>query len=330
MLDEPSNVKDIPIEIKPKEWIMRQTLISLLITVLAAAHLAAAPEQEQTQSNDQMGGSESGDTIVDIASGDSQFETLVTALQEAGLVETLSGGGPFTVFAPTNSAFEALPNGTLESLLDNPDALADVLLYHVVEGRVPAADVTGMSSAQSVQGQPLVVSTNGGVMINDATVTATDITASNGVIHVIDTVLTPPSGNLVEVATNAGSFDTLVTAVQEAGLVETLSGEGPFTVFAPTDEAFNALPDGTLDSLLNNPQQLAEVLTYHVVSGRVFSGDVVNINEASTVQGSNIAVSLQDGSVMLNESATVQQTDILATNGVIHVIDSVILPPSMQ
>lgn len=132
---------------------------------------------------------------------------------------------------------------------------------------------------------------------------------------------------IVDVAI-AGGFDTLVAAVQAAGLVETLSGEGPFTVFAPTDEAFAALPEGTLDALLADPEALADILTYHVVSGKVLAADVVGLTSATTVQGSDIAISVVDGSVLLNDSATVTATDVEASNGVIHVIDAVILPPT--
>jgi len=132
---------------------------------------------------------------------------------------------------------------------------------------------------------------------------------------------------IVDVAVNNG-FNTLVAAVQAAGLVETLQGDGPFTVFAPTDEAFAALPEGTLDSLLEDPEALAEILTYHVVSGTVLAADVVGLDAATTVQGDDISIEVVDGNVDLNGSATVVATDVMASNGVVHVIDQVILPPA--
>ena len=132
---------------------------------------------------------------------------------------------------------------------------------------------------------------------------------------------------IVEVAVGAG-FNTLVAAVEAAGLVETLQSEGPFTVFAPTDEAFAALPEGVLDGLLADPAALAEVLTYHVVSGKVLAADVVGLETATTVQGEDIAIAVVDGTVVLNGSSNVVTTDVMASNGVIHVIDAVILPPS--
>jgi uncharacterized surface protein with fasciclin (FAS1) repeats len=131
-------------------------------------------------------------TIVDIAAGNPDFSILVTAVTEAGLAETLSGEGPFTVFAPTNAAFAKLPEGTIESLLQDKEALTKVLTYHVVAGKVMAADVVKLQSATTVQGQEVTVNTTGGkVMINDSEVIQADIEASNGVIHVIDTVLLP-------------------------------------------------------------------------------------------------------------------------------------------
>lgn len=133
--------------------------------------------------------------------------------------------------------------------------------------------------------------------------------------------------DIVDVAIGAGSFETLVTAVQAAGLVETLRGEGPFTVFAPTDEAFAKLPEGTVEGLLEDPEQLAAILTYHVVAGEVTSNEVVELTEAQTVNGAMLDIRVENGNVMVND-AMVTQTDIQASNGVIHVIDSVILPPS--
>ena len=135
-------------------------------------------------------------------------------------------------------------------------------------------------------------------------------------------------GDIVEVATEAGSFGTLLQAATAAGLVDTLKGEGPFTVFAPTDEAFAALPAGTLDSLLADPEALKQILLYHVVSGKVTADQVVNLTSADSVAGPAIAIAVKDGTVYLNDSAKVVTTDIEASNGVIHVIDAVILPPA--
>ena len=269
-------------------------------------------------------------TIVDIAVRDGRFSILVAALQAAELVETLSGAGPFTVFAPTDDAFAKLPEGSVESLLGDIPALTDVLLYHVVEGNATAADVVTLESAATVQGGSVAIKVDGDtVMVNDAQVIVTDIEASNGVIHVIDTVLIPPQelGSIVDIAVGDGRFGTLVAALQAAELVETLSGAGPFTVFAPTDDAFAKLPAGTVESLLADLPALTDVLLYHVVASNVMAADVVTLESAATVQGGSVAIKVVGDSVMVND-AQVIVTDIEASNGVIHVIDSVLIPPT--
>jgi len=268
--------------------------------------------------------------IVDTAVSAGSFKTLVAAVKAAGLVDTLKGEGPFTVFAPTDDAFAKLPEGTIETLLkpENKGKLQSILTYHVVAGNVAAADVVKLTSAATVQGQNVDIAvTDGVVKIDNANVVKTDIHTSNGVIHVIDSVILPEDKNIVELAVEAGSFKTLVAAVQAAGLAETLSGEGPFTVFAPSDEAFAKLPEGTVENLLKpeNKDQLAAVLTYHVVPGKVMAADVVKLKSAKTVNGKDVAIAVADGTVKLND-ANVVATDIESSNGVIHIIDSVILP----
>lgn len=265
--------------------------------------------------------------IIATAMGNPDFSTLVTAIKAAGLVETLQGKGPFTVFAPTNSAFAKVDPKALEGLLANKPALTGVLTYHVVSGNVMAADVTKLKFADTVNGQRVTISTDGGVMVNNAKVTATDIKCSNGVIHVIDTVIMPETADIVAVAGKAGQFKTLAAALEAAGLVSTLQGEGPFTVFAPTDAAFAKLPKGTLEDLLKpeNREKLKGILTYHVVPGRVFSDQAVKAGTAKTVQGQSVTIAVKDGKPMVND-AGIAKTDINASNGVIHVIDTVIMP----
>jgi uncharacterized surface protein with fasciclin (FAS1) repeats len=258
-------------------------------------------------------------------------------VQAAGLVDTLKSEGPFTVFAPTDDAFAKLPAGTVEGLLkpENKQALTDILLYHVVSGKVMAADVVGLTSATTVLGKDVAIKVDmGNVYINDAQVIITDIETSNGVIHVIDTVILPPAeeaakNTIVDIAVADGRFTTLVAALQAAELVETLSGEGPFTVFAPTDDAFAKLPAGTVEDLLKpeNKQALTDILLYHVVSGKVMAADVVGLTSAPTVLGKDITITVKDGKVYLNDTIQVIITDIEASNGVIHVIDAVLLPP---
>ncbi len=323
-------------------------LVSMLVLTLVLA--ACAPQVTPTAAPTAMPEptaapteAPAAKTIVDIAASDERFTTLVAAVQAAGLAETLSGEGPFTVFAPTNDAFAALPAGTVENLLlpENKQQLTDILLYHVVPGKVMAADAValdGQMADTALEGKQIAIAADmGNVTLNEnVKVIITDLAAANGVIHVIDTVLLPPSDeaamekqDIVDTAVADGRFTTLVAAVQAAGLVETLKGEGPFTVFAPTDDAFAALPAGTLDSLLlpENKQQLIDILTYHVTPGKVLAADVIGLTEAPTVLGKNINVKVEDGKVFLNDNVQVVITDIETSNGVIHVIDAVLLPP---
>ena len=288
-------------------------------------------------------------TIVDIAVEDGRFTTLVAAVQAADLVDTLNSEGSFTVFAPTDDAFAALPEGTIEALLADIPALTDILLYHVVAGKVMAADVVGLdgqSAETALAGKSIDIKVDGDkVILNEnVNVIITDIEASNGVIHVIDTVLLPPSDeamsedamgekmDIVDTAVADGRFTTLVAAVQAAELVDTLKSEGPFTVFAPTDDAFAALPAGTLDSLLlpENKQQLTDILLYHVVAGKVMAADVIGLDGQSAetaLAGKSISIKIDGENVILNDSVNVIITDIETSNGVIHVIDAVLLPP---
>lgn len=269
--------------------------------------------------------------IVDTAIAAGNFKTLAAALQAAGLVETLKGKGPFTVFAPTDEAFAKLPAGTVESLLkpENKAKLVAILTYHVVGAEVLAKDVkTG--SADTVNGQRIdIVAKDGKVTIDGANVVKTDIKASNGVIHVLDSVILPADKDLVQTAVAAGQFKTLATLLEKAGLVDALKGKGPFTVFAPTDDAFAKLPKETVDSLLKseNKEQLASILKYHVLSGRVFSDAAAKGASVASLQGSKVNTKTEGGKVKV-EAATVVKADIEASNGVIHVIDSVIMPPA--
>ncbi len=269
--------------------------------------------------------------IVDTAVGAGKFNTLVAAVKAAGLVETLKGSGPFTVFAPTDEAFSNLPEGTVATLLkpENKEKLQAILTYHVVPGSVMAADVVKLNKAKTVQGQDVAIKVDGGkVKVNGANVIATDIKCSNGVIHIIDAVILPSeTPDIVDTAVKAGQFTTLVAAVKAAGLVDTLKGEGPFTVFAPTDAAFGKLPTEAIQDLLKpeNKEKLASILTYHVVPGKVMAADVVELTSATTVNGQKATIKVVDGKVMI-DGAQVVKTDIECGNGVIHVIDSVIMP----
>lgn len=290
-----------------------------LLTVLAALMLTATAgtAEEKAAKSD----------IVDTAAGAKGFSTLVAAVKAADLVDTLKGDGPFTVFAPNDAAFAKLPKGTLEALLktENKLKLASILKFHVVSGKVMAKDVAKLTEAQTVFGQKVSIDTKDGVKVNGAKVIKADIECSNGVIHVIDSVILPK--DIVGIAAANDDFSTLVAAVKAAGLVETLQGEGPFTVLAPNNAAFDKLPEGTVTELLKpeNKEKLAGILKFHVISGNVMAADVVKLSEATTVQGQKVSIEVKDGSVYVN-GAKVIATDIKCSNGVIHVLESVILP----
>ena len=295
----------------------------LLLAVLAVSALFPSVAFAQSSS-----AADQPQTIVQIAAGNPQFSTLVAAVKAAGLVDTLNGDGPFTVFAPTDAAFNKLGKATIDKLLADPAALKNILLYHVVPGEKMAADVLSMSSAETVEGSPVVFKQVGSqVYVNNARIATTDIQAKNGVIHVINSVITPPSMDIVDTAAANPQFTTLVAAVKAAGLVDTLKGKGPYTVFAPTNAAFNKLGKATINSLLADPAALKSILLYHVVPGAVYSGDAVKLASAKTANGADVVISQRNGQLYIN-NARVVTSDILTTNGVIHVIDTVITPPS--
>lgn len=267
-------------------------------------------------------------TLADLAVADPQFSTLVTALKAADMVGALQGAGPLTVFAPTNAAFAALPAGELDKLLADKAALKTVLSHHVVASRLDASTLKTTPRANSLAGFPLLVDTRTGVKIGPATVTAADVLATNGILHVVDKVILPPQGSIVDLAKATPELSTLVTAVGEAGLVDALSGKGPLTVFAPTNQAFSALPKGALDRLLKDKAALADVLKHHVSPQAIYASDLKDGQSLSTLRGTDkLAVTVSSQGVTIG-GAKVVIKDVLATNGVVHVIDTVIVPPA--
>ncbi len=261
--------------------------------------------------------------IVEVASEAGSFQTLLTAAKAAGLVDALKGEGPLTVFAPTDEAFGKLPEGTVASLLkpENKDKLATILKYHVVAGRVPAKQALRLPSADTLAGPTILLTRHGGgLRVDQAKVVQADIEASNGIIHVIDEVILPK--DIVGRAKSTGTFRTLLAAAKAAGLVDALKGEGPLTVFAPTDAAFAKLPEGTVESLLEpaNRKKLASILTYHVVAGSV----ELPPRQIETLHGEAIRIAPAGG--MRVNGAGIALANVKTTNGVIHVIDRVLLP----
>tara|TARA_B100001057_G_scaffold352076_1_gene353675 strand:+ start:6875 stop:8383 length:1509 start_codon:yes stop_codon:yes gene_type:complete len=336
-------------------------------------------------------------TVVDVIVNSENHTTLETAVVTAGLVETLSGEGPFTVFAPTDDAFDALPEGTLDAVLADMELLTSILTHHVAAGAVFSTDLADGMMVTTLNGTELMVTINeNGVMIDNAMVTVADYEADNGVVHVIDAVLIPENEceddnetieqlfgamfisdcealvgflmtnynyseyqacnwdgqpmfslesnvseicgcacqnveeettTVVDIIANSDNHNTLEYALGEAGFIEYLSGEGPFTVFAPTDDAFDALPEGTLDAVLTDFELLASILKYHVVTGSVYSTDLTDGMMVTTLEGADLMVTIDENGVMIN-NAMVTVADYEADNGVVHVIDAVLIPES--
>ena len=292
-----------------------------MMTMLVIASLMASPIVVADDTQD----------IPTNAQNTGVHDSLVAALSHAGLVSALQADGPFTVFAPTDDAFAAagIDLSTFDTDEENA-TLSDILLYHVVSGSVAASDVTDGMSAEALNGDDLSFTvSDGSVMVNDATVTTADVMASNGIIHVIDKVLMPPAdlADIPTVAQGTGIHTSLVAAVVQAELLTTLQGDGPFTVFAPTDDAFAAagIDLAALDTE-EGKAALTDILLYHVVSGAVPSSAVTDGMSAAAVNGDDLSFTVGEG-VMVND-ANVVLADVPASNGVIHVIDKVLMPPA--
>jgi uncharacterized surface protein with fasciclin (FAS1) repeats len=312
---------------------LSQFVSSLAFVGLVFVFLSGASAQQECSGSKAKGASHqdaNDKDIVEVAVAAGKFNTLAAAVKAAGLLDALKAQGPLTVFAPTDEAFAKLPKGTLENLLkpENKAKLVSILTYHVASGKLLAADVTKATGVMSLQGQRLSFKLAGdAVMIEGATVVMADVMARNGVIHAIDHVVMPTDKHIVEVATGAGKFATLLAAATAAGLGDTLATGGPFTVFAPTDDAFAKLPKGTVENLLKpeNKEKLAAILTLHVVSGRIDSTGAAAARQAKSLQGGTLEFAAMGGGLTVN-GAKIVAADVNASNGLIHVIDTVILP----
>ena len=323
------------------------TTILICAAALAAVASISAASPAKTAATGQK-------NIVQTAVAAGKFKTLVSLVKKAGLAGTLSAPGTLTVFAPTDHAFANLKKNNLalyNQVAGNKKLLRSVLTYHVVGKRIPAAAAIAAAKkglkVKTVQRESIALSFKGGriVLNSSARVVIPNVKASNGVIHAIDAVLVPPSiseqpaptQSIVQIAAGNPDFSTLVSLVQKAGLVEAISTPGPFTVFAPTNEAFAKLAKAapaTYAAVLADPGLLVKVLTYHVVAGDIDSAQAIAVarqnGTVKPLEGEHISLALKDGKLTLNGSATVVTADILATNGVIHVIDTVIVPPSLS
>jgi transforming growth factor-beta-induced protein len=311
------------------------------------------------------------DPAATAASNNPQLTTLVAAVKAAGLVDTLNGPGPFTIFAPANSAFDKLPAGTVDTLVkpENKATLTSILTYHVIAGKkLSSVDLAKTSSYKTVNGESIDVKVSGkSITVNGTTkVVLADVQVANGTVFIIDSVLMPKkpapaaaassSGVASEAdaakvgvpATGKGSLQgmaqdpaataasnnpqltTLVAAVKAAGLVDTLNGPGPFTIFAPVNSAFDKLPAGTVDTLVKpeNKAKLTAILTLHVIAGKkLSSAELVKGGSFDTVNGAKVTITAGTGkSIMINGKAMTILADVQVANGTVHLIDSVLLP----
>lgn len=303
-------------------------------TILLATALGASATLLQACGG---GDDEPQRNIVEVAQNTPELSILVEAVVVAGLAPALSTG-TLTVFAPTNAAFAALLTElgvTKEALLANKPLLTAVLTYHVLGSTVVRADVPLGKAITPLSGGFFKIENAGGLKVTDGrnrvtNITTTDIQASNGVVHLVDRVLLPADKDIVATASALPDFSILVEAVAAAGLVGTLQGAGPFTVFAPTNAAFAALLmelGVTKEALLADKALLTTVLTYHVIPSRVLKAEVPLNTPIATVQGQTLTVnaSLVITDQRMRQSGIVA-ADVFASNGVIHVVDKVILP----
>ena len=297
----------------------------------AAAAAAAESDTTVAATDTSLAGTDSllapGDQpdIVGTALTSNVFTQLAGFVVDAGLIPTLRGG-PFTVFAPTDAAFNKIPTPILRAVNASPELLTTVLTYHVVAGALTVADLQE-GELETVAGIPLTITKDGDTTyVNGNAIAAADVAASNGVIHVMSDVLVPPLGDIPTVAQSLPGFETLVSLVVQAGLVETLSGEGPFTVFSPIDAAFEALPAATLAAVQADPALLTTVLTYHVVAGKLSTADLEE-GKLTTVAGIDLTITKKDGVTYVDGNPIAVQ-NVQATNGVVHAMGAVLVPQS--
>ena len=305
------------------------------------------------------------DPAATAASNNPALSTLVAAVKAAGLVDTLNGPGPFTIFAPANSAFAKLPAGTVDTLVkpENKATLTSILTYHVIAGKkLSSKDLAKTSTYTTVNGESLSVKVTGKkITVNGTTkVVLADVQVANGTVFIIDSVLMPKnpaagtpmateadaaavgvpatgSGSLkgmaadpaATAASNNPALTTLVAAVKAAGLVDTLNGPGPFTIFAPINSAFAKLPAGTVDTLVKpeNKATLTSILTYHVIAGKkLSSADLAKMSTLTTVNGKTLNIAISGKTITINGSTKVVLADVQVANGTVFLIDSVLMP----
>ncbi len=301
-------------------------------------------------------------TIAEIVQSVDSLSLFAGAIDAVGMELAFANAGPLTVFAPGNAAFEGVAPEVMDELLADPARLAEILQYHIVVDSVDATQLAQLDSVQTAAGQPITVTIdlNGRLMVNEALIVYADIPAANGVIHVINQILTPSTTNLalpvvnpdlialrdrpaddtleqlkradtsaqtiVEIVKSISGLTTMGTAIDAAGLNDPLQGDGPFTLFVATDPAFRELPDEALEALLNDTEALTALLQYHLVTGVVTSADMEELPTLVNAAGAELSVRVQTNGRIFINGAPVYQADIEAANGIIHVIGGVLLP----
>lgn len=299
-------------------------LLHVFVFLLAIVTIQACGDDDDDPVSPGNGDDEDSN-IAEVAQSEDNYSTLVSNLEDADLLSTLEEEGPFTVFAPTNDAFDNLPEGLLDDL--SSDELAEILNYHIVESQIASEDLDSAQTVETAADDELFVTVNGDVVVNDsATVTSADIGASNGVIHEVDAVLLPDTYvDITGIVAKRYNLQSLEDAVTTAGLDSTLQEEGPYTLFAPTNEAIDSAEVSELSE-----EELQDVLTYHVLPEEVLSGDISS-GTYTTVNGEDIEVEADgEGNVDLTDQAgnmyMVTTADLQGSNGVVHIIDGVLIP----
>jgi len=268
-------------------------------------------------------------TTVETLAGDARFSTLVSLVTSAGLVDTFNNGD-YTIFAPTNTAFAAVPATTLATLQNNVTLLTDVLLYHVAAGKVPssaAGNELPLTMANGKDARINVYTHNNKVTIQGSVISQFDIMASNGIIHVIDSVMMAPSVDIVGYVSGNPELSTLLGLVVDAGLATALQKDG-LTLFAPTNAAFDRLSAQELTDISTDPLKLAAVLTYHVVNSTQYSVGLYQKESLPTLNtNDNLVIHMVHHQADVKvENALVMPANIGVTNGVVHIVDHVLVP----
>lgn len=299
---------------------MYRTILTLIAALALVVPGASAATSARTADDP---------TIAALAASTPQLSTLLSLVKQAGLADELAAPGELTVFAPTNAAFANVPKKTLDALGSDADALKRVLLYHVLPKELMASELSRSWQPTLADRKVRVRINANGVRINNANVTAADIKASNGVVHLIDGVLVPPAPKrtIAEIAAATPQLSTLLSLVKSAGLADALSAPGALTVYAPTNAAFAKVPKATLDALAKDAKALQRVLTYHVVPGKRSAARVVKMRSLKTLAGPRVTIRVQDDGVRVND-AKVLKASIKASNGVVDLIDDVLIPPA--